>query len=217
MSLEIIQILVGPMHVFSYIIADSAAKEAIVIDPGADALQIYNKAKSREWKIREMIFTHAHADHVAAASALCNLSNAPCRLHALEMGMLRSQFNVDLMKSIGGAEPPEPSGFIEHDELINVGEYELKVIHLPGHSPGSVALLGYNNIFTGDVLFENGIGRVDLPGSNPDDMDRSLTQLLSLPSATRVYPGHAYGPSGHTTIGSERDNNPSIGPKHLRD
>lgn len=215
MALEIVQILVGPMHVFCYLIGDSSSGEAIVVDPGADGLAIFQKARERNWDIKEMIFTHGHADHVAAASALKNLCGASCRMHELEMDNMKRNFNLNLIQSLGGAIPPEPSGFVADGDEIKIGEEYLTVLHLPGHSPGSIGLSGEDYIFTGDVLFEGGIGRVDLPGSESDKMDQSLKKLLDLPPNTRVYPGHAYGPSGSTTIGRERDNNPCLGPVHL--
>lgn len=210
MAIEIIQLLVGPMHVFSYILGDDKSKEAIIIDPGAEAQRIYKTAQEKKWNIKKILFTHGHGDHVAAATNLVELCGASCHMCKDDMTLLSSESNLQLISALRGDNPPDIHSFLAHEDNISLGDFTIKVLHAPGHSPGSICFIYGNNIFTGDVLFEGGIGRTDLPCSNPKLMNKSLEKIMALPGDTIVYPGHAYGPRKSTTIGRERMTNPYL-------
>lgn len=201
MILETVQ--VGPMQVNCYILACAQGKEAIIIDPGDDAVKINTILKKHRLKPAMVINTHGHYDHIG-----CNDEfgvNVYVHKQDLEM-LLDAGKNLSASFSIAYKVASEIKTLADK-EIIKLDCMELEVIHLPGHTCGGIGLLMKkplgNIIFTGDTLFCQGVGRYDLPNSSRKLLEESLKKLFTLPADTKVYPGHGES----TTIGQEKDNN----------
>lgn len=201
------QIAVGPLQVNCYILADEKTKETIVIDAGEDANDILKIVKKEGLKVKYIVITHAHFDHVGANKGLKEATGAEILMHQNDEMVLKSAANHGSLFGIRSVASPPADRYVKHGDTISVGEVSLKVLHTPGHSQGGICLLTKGMVFTGDTLFAGSIGRTDLPGGDMIGLLRSIKDnLLSLPDDTRVYPGH--GPS--STIGNERRDNPFL-------
>ncbi|MFH1830912.1 MAG: MBL fold metallo-hydrolase [Pseudomonadota bacterium] len=188
------QLHVGPMLNFAYLVGDDKAKACATIDPGWDANAILNAANDAGWKIEKILLTHTHFDHIGVLRDIAAKTDATIYVHKDEAG--------DISKNL-------PVKETEDGTLIELGSTKIKCIHTPGHTPGSQCFLVKNSIFTGDTLFVDGCGRVDLPGSDPKQMMASLKTLASLDPKTKVWPGHDYGGT-ESTIGELLMTNPAF-------
>jgi len=153
---------------------DSAA-EILIIDPGGGEEEILKEAKKTKGKVKYIINTHGHPDHVLANQEIKKETGAEILIHEKEKGFIGF----------------EPDKFLKDGDEIKIGDSVLKVLHTPGHTKGSICLLTENIIFTGDTLFKDGYGRTDLPGGSQEEMEESLEKLKKiLKPGTIVYPGH---------------------------
>lgn len=198
--IQIVQIAVGPMANFSYLIADTARKVAAYVDPGWEAAKVVAMAKQKGWAIEKIFLTHTHFDHIQDLRAAWELTKAPVFVHALEIGAVSG-----VGGAMGGA-----AHAIASEETIHIGELAVKCLHTPGHTPGMICFYSAPHLITGDMLFVDGCGRVDLPGSDPDAMFASLQRLAKLPDDTIIYPGHDYGPTPTSTLGAQKKTNPYL-------
>lgn len=189
--MKIHTLVVGPIETNCYIVEDEQTKEAIIIDPGEDANKIFNFLETHPLKIRYIVITHGHFDHVGANWEIKEKTKALILIHELDVPML----------SITSS--PKADRYLVDKDQIDVGNLSFTVLHTPGHTPGGICL--YNErervLFSGDTLFAGTYGRTDLPYSSEKDMKKSLEKLLKLPPETKVYPGHGKP----TTIGSEQN------------
>ena len=203
----IIQTLIlGPMQANCYLLECEKTHSAIVIDPGDDADQVLYLINERKLKLEIIINTHGHIDHIAANTDLKEKTTAKLYIHRADADMIiNQQRNLSAFIGMPFASVP-PDRLLDDGDVINAGEMSLKVIHTPGHSPGSICLLADHVIFTGDLLFAGGIGRYDFPGSSYDLIMESLKKIMEFGDDLTVYPGH--GPE--TTIGEERLTNPFL-------
>jgi len=187
---------VGMLRTNCFLVADIKSREASVIDPGFDseseANPILREIARNGLEVKYIIDTHGHSDHIGGNAPLKKLTKAPILIHEYDSALLSSL----------------PADRRLHDgDLIEVGSVKLRVIHTPGHSKGSIVLLGADCVFSGDTLFAGSIGRYDLPGGSLREIQSSLrNKLMTLPDHFKVYPGH--GPV--STIGEERRNNPFL-------
>ena len=187
--LAIRKIHVGEKDTNCYVVACSNSNEAVIIDPGDDAPKILGQLTGLSVKF--IVFTHAHAGHTGAKEAVKNATQATTAMHL-----------ADATAYLKSAER-----YLIAGDSLPFGAFALQVLATPGHTPGGLSFRVGNHVFTGDTLLPGKIGRVDLPGSSPQQMLLSLHgQLLTLPDNTVVYPGH--GPN--TTIGAERVGNPYL-------
>ncbi|MGB9630701.1 MAG: MBL fold metallo-hydrolase [Candidatus Methanodesulfokora sp.] len=190
------KLVVGPLKTNCYILASS--DEAVVIDPGWEGERILSKIGNV--KLKAIILTHGHFDHVTAASMLKEAKNARILMNKRDIYLLKSlryqlsRFGIEKDVEI------EPDEFIEDGDELKLGDSLITVIHTPGHTPGSICLLWEGKLFSGDTLFKGAFGRVDLPGGNYNDLVASMRKLLDLPDEVLVFPGHG----DETTIGAER-------------
>jgi hydroxyacylglutathione hydrolase len=200
---------VGPLACNCTILGDEETREAIVIDPGDDISRIHKRLTEQGLKLKQILVTHGHIDHVGGALKLKRLTGAPIYLNENDLRQLEM---MDTQAEWVGVAPPEtapPDEGLKDGQLVGLEHYPAQVLHTPGHTQGSICLhfVPLKLLIAGDTLFAGSIGRTDLPGGNFDQIIASLrSRLLTLPDETKVLPGH--GPA--TTIGEERASNPFL-------
>lgn len=184
-----------------YIAADPKTRDCVVVDPGGESHRIQQHLMDNALTLRAILLTHAHADHVRGMWPLYEKHQVPVYIHQRDLAPL---VNIGPFRFV-----PTPSTvFIQEGEVIHAGSLTFQVLECPGHTPGGVAYLNGEDLFTGDTLLHATCGRIDFPCSCPKDMVHSLAKLKALPGDFRVYPGHG----AQTTLEYERKNNPSLQP-----
>ena len=202
-------LLVGLIQTNCHLIGDDATREGAVIDPGGDPDPILAAIEAEGLTIRYILNTHAHFDHMAANGPLLAATGALLAAHPAEVELLTTGGGAKWFGLLSAIYSPNLDLELSDGQELTVGGLRLEVLHTPGHSPGHVAFYVPDEgvLFSGDALFQNSIGRSDLPGGDHTTLIASIRhKLLPLPDETLVYPGH--GPA--TTIGAERRQNPFL-------
>lgn len=184
----------GPMANFVYLIGDMETKECAVVDPGWDVPAILKAAEGMN--LDKIFITHGHPDHTNGVIELVEKKNCKIYIQKSEIEFWKFQWPSVVMLNDG--------------DIISVGKRTVRAIHTPGHTPGSQCLEVDGHLLTGDTLFVNNCGRVDLPGSNPAQMYESLAKLRKLDEKTILLPGHNYASEPTSTIGQEKKSNPFL-------
>ncbi len=203
--------IVSPFQTNCYIVACPETKEGIIVDPGDEPERILAIVKFLQITVTAVVATHGHLDHVLAVKDVKEATGAPFLFPELDLPIAQGA-HIQARLYNWFAEPvPEPDGFLMEGQTLSVGKISFQVLHLPGHTPGHIALYaeigdGSKHLFSGDVLFAGSVGRTDLPGGSWEQLQISLKRLMSLPDETIVYPGHGR----RTTIGEERRYNPFV-------
>ncbi|MDE3063296.1 MAG: MBL fold metallo-hydrolase [Acidobacteriota bacterium] len=203
---------VGPLQCNCTILGDEAAGEAIVIDPGDEITRIHHRLTAHGLRLKQILITHAHIDHIGGALRLKQLTGAPIYLNENDLPLLQMMAMQAAWLGIAPPETAPPDEPLTDGQTVGLPSYTAHVIHTPGHTQGSVCLhfAPLKMVLAGDTLFAGSIGRTDLPGGNYDQIIASIeARLLALPDETRVVPGH--GPV--TSIGAERRSNPFLQPQ----
>jgi len=200
---------VGPLQCNCSVIGDETSREGIVIDPGDDVQQVLDLVEKHKLRVKQIVITHAHIDHVGGAMKLRAATGAPILLNQNDYALLKM---LDMQAAWVGMRSPgkvEIDHSLEPADTVKVGSLAAQVLHTPGHTEGSVCLYfpAENKLIAGDTLFAGSIGRTDLPGGSYEKILHSIHDcVLALPDETIVVPGH--GPV--TTIGEERESNPFL-------
>ena len=202
-----VHLVAGQMVNFVYLIGDRDAGECLLVDPAWDVAGLLRTAEEDGMNVTGALATHYHPDHVGGdlfgtqvegLARLLELRGVKVHVHGDEahgVKVMTGLSDSDLVRHEGG-------------DRVRVGEVEITLLHTPGHTPGSQCFLLGNRLISGDTLFVQGCGRVDLPGGDPEEMYRTLTgRLAALPEDTVLYPGHDYGPTPTSTLGEERRSN----------
>ncbi|MCX5688042.1 MAG: MBL fold metallo-hydrolase [Candidatus Omnitrophica bacterium] len=197
------KIVVGPLESNCYLAGDEDTKEIYIIDPGGDYKKINSVIDKNSLKPKAIINTHGHGDHIGANKEF----GIPVWIHSLD-----ADFLTDSSKNLSGVfgfflKTKAASRLLKDGDILDIGKYNLEVIHTPGHTPGSICLKTARIIFTGDTLFCEGVGRTDFAYGSQEDIISSIKEkLFTLDDDYVIYPGH--GPS--STIRNEKINNPFI-------
>jgi glyoxylase-like metal-dependent hydrolase (beta-lactamase superfamily II) len=200
---------VGPLQCNCTILGDEVSGEAIVVDPGDEVARIARRLTELSLKLKQIIVTHAHIDHVGGALRLKQLTGAPILLNENDLPLLQMMDDQAGWIGIPTPETALPDAGLADGQLVGLERYPAEVLHTPGHTQGSVCLhfAPLKLLIAGDTLFAGSIGRTDLPGGNSGQIIESIeSRLLVLPDETKVLTGH--GPA--TTIGAERKSNPFL-------
>jgi glyoxylase-like metal-dependent hydrolase (beta-lactamase superfamily II) len=207
-QLQVRGAVVGLFRTNCYIVGSRRSQEAVCIDPGDEPETILALARDLGVRITRVVSTHAHLDHVLAVAEVARASGAPFLMHPADDALARGVPRQAALW-LGTEVPPipEPDFPLADGDDLEVEGLSLRVLHTPGHTPGSVSLYAPGVLFSGDTLFRASIGRTDLPGGDTARIIRSIVErLLALPDETVVLPGHMQ----ETTIGDERRGNPFI-------
>lgn len=200
---------VGLLHCNCSIVGDESTGEAMVIDPGDNVDYILNRLGAHKLKLKQIVVTHAHIDHVGGAQRLKRATGAPILLNENDLPLLKM---MDVQATWLGVATPEvaaPDAHAGEGIVLSVGSHKAQVLHTPGHTQGSICLHFADDklLLAGDTLFAGSIGRTDLPGGDGRQILKSIhDRLMPLPDDTRVIPGH----ENETTIGEERETNPFL-------
>ena len=202
-------IVVGPLGVNCLILGDKQSKEGVVVDPGADCEMILGAVARLGLKVKYIVNTHGHFDHVGCNRPVQEATGAELLIHEKDLALLQMASRSARKYGLSVEDSPAPTRYLTDGMRLDFGRRSIEVLHTPGHSEGGCCLLLRNEqlVITGDTLFADSVGRTDLPGGSHELLIASIREkLLPLPDATVAWPGH--GPS--TTIGAERRTNPYL-------
>ncbi len=200
-------LVVGRLQTNCYVV--QSQDEALIVDPGDEPERILRFIKDAGVRATRIVATHTHFDHVLGVDGVRKATKAQFFIHHDDLSMLQSM-QSRVRKFVGFEAPPPPKvdGYLKDGDSLKVGDETIRVLHTPGHSPGSISLAAEGYVLTGDALFNQSIGRTDLPGGDLETLVHSIRdRLFKLDDETIVYPGH--GPE--TTIGDEKLANPFVG------
>jgi hydroxyacylglutathione hydrolase len=200
------KLVLGPLASNCYLVGSDSTGKGMVIDPADEGSLVLQSAQQVGLEIKLIVLTHGHPDHTGAVKEVKEATGAELAIHADDAPFLQQRV-LAMAFGLSYPPPPPPDRLLKEGYNIDIDDVHFTVIHTPGHTPGGICLLGHGVLFSGDTLFNCGIGRYDLPGGDYNRlMDSLQNKLMTLPDETIVYPGH--GPE--TTIGAERRGNPFL-------
>ena len=185
------QLLVGPMDNFIYLIGSKSTREVAIIDPAWDIDALLNHIQEKDLKLASVLVTHYHPDHIGGGMGGHSIEGIAELLDRDPVKIFVHKLEAEGVKKVTGVSDTDLN-IVESGDHLTIGENDIEFLHTPGHTPGSQCFKVNNNLVSGDTLFVQGCGRVDLPGSNSEDMFHSLQKLSALPDETILYPGHNY-------------------------
>ena len=205
-ELIIEQIEIGPMQNFTYIVGSRSTREVVIVDPAWDIQMLLKHIQERDYELTGARVTHYHPDHCGGSFGGHNVDGVAQLLENKPVKVYTHKIEADGLKKVTGLADGDLVKVASGDKL-DVGQIEIEFLHTPGHTPGSQCFRIKNTLVSGDTLFINGCGRVDLPGSDSAEMYRSLQKLAELPDATLLLPGHNYGHVPNATMGETKQHN----------
>lgn len=201
-------LVVGSFQVNNHLVVDEVTREAALIDAGGDFEVVKKIADENKVKIKYILNTHGHMDHIAGDYDLQSKLGIKVLMHQDDEFLIKMMKQHLMMYGMPMYEQPSIDEYVKDGQEINVGELIFKVIHTPGHSPGSVCYLVNDALFSGDTMFQDSVGRTDLPGGSFNSLEKSVKEkIFILDDNITVYPGH--GPA--TSIKHEKRHNPFFG------
>ena len=185
------QLLVGPMDNFIYLVGSKSTREVALIDPAWDIDALLTHIKEKDLKLTSVLVTHYHPDHIGGGMGGHSIEGIAELLEKDPVKIFVHKLEAEGVKKVTGVSDIDLN-IVESGDHLTIGENDIEFLHTPGHTPGSQCFKVNNNLVSGDTLFVQGCGRVDLPGSDSEDMFHSLQKLSALPDETILYPGHNY-------------------------
>lgn len=211
--IEIKTFMFNAFSVNTYVLSDNFSGKCIIVDAGCHSSeekdQLVNYIKENNLKPEILLNTHCHVDHILGNNFLKKEFNLRIECHKDDLFLLNNAVEHAQLFGFNMEEPPKPAIFLDEDMYIKFGRSVLSILHVPGHSPGSLAFVNHEQKFvvTGDVLFQGSIGRTDLQGGSYDELMNSIkTKILPLGDTFTIYPGHGE----NSTIGVEKKSNPFL-------
>ncbi len=210
MSETTIRVLpVGPLQANAYLLTAPAAAEAILVDPGDEPATLLRAIRDSGCRLVHLVATHGHFDHVGAAAAVQREHDLPLLCHPADLPIVARLPELQVAWGFPPTEAPRVEAALADGGSLPFAGGDLRVLHVPGHSPGHVALVLDGDALVGDLIFAGSVGRTDLPGGDQHLLERSIRErIYSLPDDCRLHPGH--GPV--TTVGAEKAGNPFVRP-----
>ncbi|NKC11899.1 MAG: MBL fold metallo-hydrolase [Gammaproteobacteria bacterium] len=200
------QIQIGPMQNFVYVIGSASTRDVVLIDPAWDINGLLEHVRGQDLNPVGALVTHYHADHCGGSIRGHRIEGVAHLLEDTGMKVYVNKHEADGLKQVTGLQDSDLA-VVDTGDTMRVGEIEIEFLHTPGHTPGSQCFRIKDTLVSGDTLFVQGCGRVDLPGSNIDDMHASLCKLADLPDQTVLYPGHHYGEEPNASMGYVKQRN----------
>ena len=200
------KIRVGELGTNCYVFGDSSTKEVAVVDPADDGEIILELINKNKYKVKYIILTHGHFDHIGAVEFIKAQTEAPVLVHRIDSELIEDpEKNLSIMGfTAGGAIRTKADKLLEDNSEMPLGNSLFKIIHTPGHTLGSMCVFYQNSLFSGDTLFKETVGRTDLPHSNHSQMLKSIKKLMNLNDDVNVFPGHG----DSSVMGHEKRYNP---------
>jgi len=198
-------VVVGPLAENCFIIGCEATKAGAIIDPGDEATKIIRIVEKQKLEIKYILLTHGHIDHLTAIQKLKEKYHAEFLMHKADLFLVENAPTQAAMFDLPDPGAPQPDRFLADGDTVSLGKLNIKILHTPGHSPGSITFYVEDKIFVGDLIFSGSIGRTDLPGGNYEQLIHSVeNKIFTLPDSTAIFPGH--GPVA--SVGTEKKYNP---------
>lgn len=205
-ELIIEQIEIGPMQNFTYLVGSRSTREVVIVDPAWDIDGLISHIAERDYKLKGALVTHYHPDHCGGSMGGHSVEGISELLDKQGLKIYVHNEEADGLKKVTGISDTDMVKVTSGDTL-SIGDVDVEFLHTPGHTPGSQCFRIKETLVSGDTLFINGCGRVDLPGSDTEDMYRSLQKLAALPDETLLLPGHNYGHVPNATMGETKQQN----------
>lgn len=216
MSDELIveQIQIGPMQNFTYIVGSKSTREVAIVDPAWDIPELVEQINTKGYVLKAALVTHYHPDHIGGSIGGHDIEGIAELLETNPVKIYTHKAEADGVKRVTGVSESDLVR-VESGDEVRLGDISVEFLHTPGHTPGSQCFRIKNTLVSGDTLFINGCGRVDLPGSDSEDMYHSIQKLAALPDDTLLLPGHNYAHVPNATMGETKKFNTYMNVKDL--
>ena len=208
------QIQIGPMQNFTYVVGHRETREVVMVDPAWDIDSLIERLDERDYVLRGALVSHYHPDHIGGSFANHTIQGLAELMAKRPVKAYAHKEEAEGVKQVTGLSDSDLVK-VDSGDTVRVGEIEIEFLHTPGHTPGSQCFRIRNTLVSGDTLFIDGCGRVDLPGSNAEDMYHSLQKLKRLPDETLLLPGHNYAQVPNATMGETKRSNTYLAVKDL--
>ncbi len=205
-ELIIEQIQIGPMQNFTYLVGSKETREVAIVDPAWDVQGLLDLIDEREYKLTGALITHYHPDHCGGSFGQNNVEGVAELLSKRPVKIYTHKLEADGVKKVTGISDSDMVK-VDSGDTLDIGDVEVEFLHTPGHTPGSQCFMIKQTLVSGDTLFIDGCGRVDLPGSDTEDMWHSIQKLAGLPDETLLLPGHNYSAVPNAALGDVKQHN----------